>query len=146
MTSLHTLDNGLRVVHDPGGPVPLVSVQLWFSVGSSWEPDALSGAAHLMEHMLFKSSEALPAGAAVERLEALGGAPNAWTSFEQTALYVSLPERHLEVAVETLAEMALRPRLDPEELVPERGVVLEEIREYKDDPEHRGAAAAGKKK
>ena len=134
MTQLHTLDNGLRVAVDPGGSVPVVAVQLWFDVGSAREPGPLAGAAHLLEHMLFKSSEDLPAGEAVSRLEAAGGSLNAWTSLEQTALFVTLPAHQLERAISTLAEMATRPRLDPAELKPERGVVLEELREALDDP------------
>jgi zinc protease len=134
MSQVHQLESGLRVAIDPGGPVPVVSVQLWFDVGSAREANSLAGAAHLLEHMLFKASAGNPAGQAVSRLEAAGGSINAWTSLEQTALYVTLPSSQLALAIEVLADMGTRPLLLEDELTPERGVVIEELRESLDDP------------
>lgn len=134
MIKTHRLDNGLRIALDPGGTAPIASVQLWFDTGSAREAASESGAAHLLEHMLFKASTGLESGAAVARLEALGGAPNAWTSLEETVLFCTIPARHAPHAVELLARMGTTPALRAEDLAPERGVVLEEIRESEDDP------------
>lgn len=134
MIKTHCLDNGLRIALDPGGSAPVASVQLWFDTGSARELASESGVAHLLEHMLFKASTGLPSGEAVAQLEALGGAPNAWTSLEETVLFCTIPARHAPRAVELLARMGTTPALQEEDLVPERGVVLEEIREAEDDP------------
>lgn len=134
MPTLQRLESGLQVALDPGGTTPLASIQLWFDTGSARDAPGRAGAAHLLEHMLFKSSDGLPAGEAVARLEACGGAPNAWTSLEETVLFCTIPARHAPLAVELLARMGTTPSLLPTELAPERGVVLEEIRESEDDP------------
>ena len=125
---------GPVLVAEPHGPAPVAAVQLWFRTGSARETEGLFGAAHLLEHMVFKGAGAFGQGELVQRIESLGGDLNAWTSFEQTVLHATLPAAHVGVALEVLTAMGTRPTLDPGELERERGVVLEEIRGSRDDP------------
>lgn len=132
-----TTPAGTRVCVDaidgasPGGE--LAALALWFDVGSADEPPGLHGAAHLLEHMLFKGAGDLGVGQAAARIEAMGGDLNAWTSFEETCLHATVPARHAEEALGVLATMALSPAIDAAELELERKVVVEEIRGGRDD-------------
>jgi zinc protease len=130
----HMPERGPVLVAEPQGPAPVAAIQLWFRTGSARETAGLHGAAHLLEHMVFKGAGAFGQGELVTRIESLGGDLNAWTSFEQTVLHATVPVAHAGVALEVLTAMGTAPHLDPDELERERGVVLEEIRGSKDDP------------
>ncbi len=126
---------GPIVAVDPGGTAPVSAVYLWLRRGSASERPEELGAAHLLEHMLFKGAGSHAAAEAATRIEGLGGDLNAFTSYEQTVLHATVPAGREEAAIETLAEMAFAPHLDPAELEREKGVVIEEIRGALDDPE-----------
>lgn len=129
-----TLPSGLTVWVDDGGLAPVVSVQLWVRAGSAFEARDESGAAHLLEHLVFKGAAELKGSAWIEAVEAVGGELNAWTSFDQTCFYVTAPVAGLRVAMRTVGALALKPWLKASDLIPERGVVIEEIRGAEDDP------------
>jgi zinc protease len=132
--TLHTLPNGLRVVHE-AHPGRLASVQLWFDAGTADEGPDERGAAHLLEHMLFKGSARYGLGEAASTIEAHGGDLNAYTTWDQTVLQATVMAEAWTTAVDVVADMAWRSHLDAEELEREKGVVLEEIRGYAADPE-----------
>jgi zinc protease len=133
MLHFETLPGGPTLVAEPHGPAPVVAVQLWFRTGSAHEPAGFHGAAHLLEHMVFKGAGEWGPGELVSRIEAVGGDLNAWTSIEQTALHITVPAAHVGLAIETLGAMGRAPRIDEGELRRERSVVIEEIRGAKDD-------------
>ncbi len=135
----------------PPPPVPLVgglqlhvatepdahsgAVYLWFDVGSIDEgPDEI-GAAHFLEHMLFKGTARLGIGEAAARIEGMGGDLNAWTSADELVLHAVVPAGDTLEALDVLLDMASHPRMDPEEVERERQVILDEIRGYADDTE-----------
>lgn len=126
--------NGLRVVHRRH-PGQLASVYLWFDAGTAWEGDDESGAAHLLEHMLFKGSRNHGLGEAASAVEALGGDLNAYTTWDQTVLHATVLAHGWRQTLDVLADMAWHSDLDPVELEREKPVVLEEIRGYDADPE-----------
>jgi zinc protease len=134
MLYVETLPGGATLLIDPTGPVPVAACYLWFNVGSAWEGPGLEGAAHLLEHMLFKGTGELGPGEITARLEAVGGDLNAWTSVEETVFHCTIPSAQVLLALDTLVGMGLNPRLDGRELRREKGVVVEEIRGAKDDP------------
>lgn len=127
------MDGGPTVLVEPGGPTPVSAVYLWFRAGTAMEPPDLHGGAHFLEHLLFKGAGEHGVGEAAERIEALGGDLNAFTSYEQTVLHATLPSGREPEAIRLLAEMALRPHLNADELDRERDVVIEEIRGSHDD-------------
>lgn len=131
---LTTLANGLRVVslNRPGAPE---AVALWVDAGSADELAHEHGAAHLLEHMLFKGTARRAVGEAAAALEALGGDLNAWTSYDQTVLHAVVGPGHWHTALDVLSDMALHSRIDPDELTREQPVVLEELHSADDDPD-----------
>jgi Predicted Zn-dependent peptidases len=129
-----TPSDALTLVAEPHGPAPVLALQLWFCTGSARERPAEHGAAHLLEHMVFKGAGRFGVGELSARIEGVGGDLNAWTSFEHTALHATVPAPHLDVALEVLGAMGCAPTLDPDELARERAVVIEEIRGSADDP------------
>jgi zinc protease len=136
LTSLHTLDNGLRLaVHErPGAPV--VSIYLWFEVGSADESEGLFGAAHVVEHMLFKGSALYGVGEAASEIEGLGGDLNAYTTFDQTVLHATVMAAQWRKALDIVLDMAISPRFDPVEFAREKLVILEEVRGALGEPDY----------
>lgn len=129
------LPNGLRVLLDPSGAADVAGIYLWVNVGSASEPAGMEGAAHLVEHMVFKGTRSYGVGEVAAAIEDLGGDVNAWTSFDETVFYASAPAAAAPAVVAILAELLTAARFDPDELKRERKVVIEEIRGGEDDPE-----------
>jgi predicted Zn-dependent peptidase len=134
--TLVTLPNGLRLITAPMSHLRSVSVECFFVVGSRYESAELAGVSHFIEHMLFKGSEHYPTAQAIsETIEGVGGILDAATDREVTAYSAKVASRHLELALELLADMILRPRFDPAELEKERRVIVEELSMYHDSPQ-----------
>lgn len=130
-----TLDNGLRVVSETIPHVRSVSLGVWVAAGSRWEVREEAGFSHFLEHLLFKGTETRTARELAEAIDAVGGQLNAYTTKEYTCYYVKLLDEHLAAGLELLADMLLRPRLDPQDLEKERAVIAEEIKLYDDTPD-----------
>ncbi len=131
---LHTLDNGLRVclLHNPQAPV--VTTALWYAAGSRDEVEGHGGAAHFLEHMMFKGSAAYGPGEVDRRTQALGGSNNAFTSFDATAYYFNFARDRWTEALAIEADRMATLTLDAKEVDSERQVILEEVTMYEDDP------------
>ena len=112
-----------------------VSVGIWIGVGSRDERPDQAGAAHYLEHLLFKGTERRTAAAIAEELDAVGGELNAFTAKEHTCYYAHVLDTDLPLAVDVLADVVTAATLDPADVEVERGVVLEEIAIRDDDPE-----------
>lgn len=128
-----TLENGLRIVAEPQETAASAAIGFFVRSGARDEPKSLMGVSHFLEHMAFKGSDAR-SGEEVDRaFDALGVQHNAWTSHEMTAFWTAgLPET-LAPCSDILAEL-LRPALRQEDFDAERGVILEEIAMYDDQP------------
>jgi zinc protease len=129
-----TLRNGLDVAVYTTGHVPLVSTVLWYRVGASAEERARGGAAHFLEHMMFKGSGSFGPGEVDRITQSLGGANNAFTGHDSTAYYFQLAADCWERALEIEADRMRGLRLEPHEVDSERQVILEEIAMYESDP------------
>lgn len=129
------LDNGMPVYIDPNGAADVAAVYLWMDVGSRDEAPGMEGAAHFVEHLVFKGTASHGVGDVARAVEGAGGDLNAWTGFDETVFHASGPSASAPGFVEVLAEMARTARMDPTELERERLVVVEEIRSRDDDPE-----------
>lgn len=130
-----TLPNGMRVLVDEYSPSDVVAAYLWFNVGSRDERPGMEGAAHFVEHMLFKGTRRFGVGEVARAVEALGGDINAYTSFDETVFHITAPGGALDDMLGVLAEMGQSARFDREELERERDVICEEIRGGADDPD-----------
>jgi zinc protease len=94
-----TLPNGLNVILHQDRSTPMVTVNLWYNVGSGREKPGRTGFAHLFEHILFEGSANVPEGKFDEWLEAAGGSNNGSTSPDRTNYYEDVPSNALELAL-----------------------------------------------
>ncbi len=131
-----TLDNGLRIIFAEVPHTRAASLAFFVGAGSRYEDDAIAGASHLIEHMLFKGSRKRPSAGAISlAIEGVGGLLNASTGKESTSYYAKVPYEHYDLALDVLTDMMRHPLFDPKELEKERRVVVEEIRMLFDDPQ-----------
>ena len=94
-----TLANGLHVILHRDTTVPVVSVNVWYHVGSANEKPGRTGFAHLFEHLMFEGSKNVPEGAADMWLEAAGGGTNGSTTTDRTNYFIDVPSTALELAL-----------------------------------------------
>ncbi|MDE1171437.1 MAG: pitrilysin family protein [Verrucomicrobium sp.] len=125
---------GLPVVVSEMGGVESVCLGLWFPAGSRYEPARLSGALHFIEHLLFKGTRRRNARQISEAVEGVGGYLNAFTSEEMSCYHAAVPASGMELAFDVLLDMVDHSLFSPEEVERERGVILEEIKMYEDQP------------
>ena len=130
-----TLPGGLRVVTEYIPSVHSASVGVWVGVGSRDEGRSVAGAAHFLEHLLFKSTPTRTAVEIAQAVDAVGGELNAFTAREHTCYYAHVLDTDLELAVDLVADVVLRGRCAADDVEVERDVVLEEIAMRDDDPE-----------
>ena len=131
----HVLSNGLTVAVDPLPGAESVAVGVFANVGSRSEPAALSGLAHLVEHMVFKGAGGRDTRALAEVIEDVGGSLNAWTARDQTVFHGRALARDLPLVAELLADLLRRPHFDEEHLEREKQVILSELGEVTDSPD-----------
>ncbi len=129
------LPGGLRVLTEPVPGVRSVSLGIWVGIGSRDETPAQAGAAHYLEHLLFKGTRRRSAAEIAEAFDAVGGELNAFTAKEHTCFYAHVLDTDLPMAVDVLADVVTDAVLDPAHVELERNVVLEEIAIRDDDPE-----------
>jgi len=129
------LPGGLRVVTEAVAGVRSVSLGIWIGIGARDEDPEQAGAAHYLEHLLFKGTRRRTAKDIAEELDAVGGDLNAFTAKEHTCYYAHVLDTDLPLAVEVLADVVTDATLEPSDVEVERSVVLEEIAMRDDDPE-----------
>ncbi|MCO5216050.1 MAG: insulinase family protein [Thermomicrobiales bacterium] len=131
-----TLPNGVRIVTGRMEGVKSASLIIAYNVGSRIEPAPIAGAAHFLEHMLFKGTSNRPDPMIIsQEIESVGGILNAGTGRENTSYWAKVPGVHLALAFDVLADMMLNSTFDPDEMEKERKVIFEEIRAIQDIPE-----------
>ncbi|MCW4353874.1 insulinase family protein [Hoyosella sp. YIM 151337] len=129
------LPGGLRVVSQYLPGVRSASVGLWIGVGSRDEHPGHAGAAHFLEHLLFKATPTRSALDIAESMDAVGGEFNAFTAREHTCFYAHVLDDDLPLALDLVSDVVLRGRCRGDDVEIERSVVLEEIAMRDDDPE-----------
>jgi zinc protease len=122
------LENGLEVLILPDHAVPLVTVQVWYRVGSRNERPGITGISHFLEHMMFKGTPKYGPGQYSHLIQRYGGTQNAFTSYDMTAYYAVLPAARLELALDLEADRMIHLLLAQEDINSEREVVKEERR------------------
>ncbi len=129
------LDNGTRVITTPLPQFRSVTVLVMFSAGSRYENRKINGLSHFMEHMFFKGAKRYPDAMKVaEAIDSVGGLFNAYTSEDKVAYFIKLSSGRKRIAYDLLSDMLLNSKFDEKEIDRERGVIVEEIRMYNDDP------------
>ena len=123
-----TLTNGLRVVLSPDPSIPVVSIAVYYDVGSRNEKVGRTGFAHLFEHMMFQGSENVPKAAHFQYIFNAGGTMNGTTSTERTNYFETLPSNYLPLAFWLESDRMRSLKVTQENLDNQRNAVQEEKR------------------
>jgi zinc protease len=123
-----TLANGLRVVLSPDRAIPVVSIAVYYDVGSRNEREGRTGFAHLFEHMMFQGSENVPKAAHFQYIFNAGGTMNGTTSTERTNYFETLPSNYLPLAFWLESDRMRSLKVTQENLDNQRHAVQEEKR------------------
>ncbi|MCX7094931.1 MAG: pitrilysin family protein [Methylobacter sp.] len=131
--SEHVLANGLKVLVKEDHRSPIAISQVWYKVGSSYEPGGITGISHMLEHMMFKGTDKHAAGEFSRIIAENGGEENAFTGTDYTAYFQTMEASRLAVSFELEADRMRNLHLLPDELKKELQVVTEERRMRTDD-------------
>ncbi|MEK7579824.1 MAG: pitrilysin family protein [Patescibacteria group bacterium] len=132
---LHQYENGLRLVVVPMKSTKTVTVLVLVGTGSRYETKEINGISHFLEHMMFKGTQKRPQSLDIsQELDAIGAEYNAFTSKEYTGYYAKASSDNLNLVTDVISDIFLNSKLDGAEIEKERGVIIEEINMYLDDP------------
>lgn len=131
--SEHVLGNGLKVLVKEDHRSPVAVSQIWYKVGSSYEPGGITGISHMLEHMMFKGTDKHAAGEFSRIVAENGGEENAFTGTDYTAYFQTMEASRLAVSFELEADRMRHLHLLADELKKELQVVTEERRMRTDD-------------
>jgi len=124
-----TLGNGMQVAVIPDRRAPVVTHMVWYRVGAADETAGQSGIAHFLEHLMFKGTQKYPGEVFRERVAAIGGDENAFTSADYTAYFQRVAKEHLAEMMRFEADRMTNLVLNDEVVATERDVVLNERRD-----------------
>jgi zinc protease len=127
------LANGLKILVKPDHRAPVAVSQVWYKVGSSYEPGGITGISHMLEHMMFKGTQQYPAGAFSRIIAENGGQENAFTGNDYTAYFQTMEASRLAISFTLEADRMRNLEIKAEELAKELQVVTEERRMRTDD-------------
>ncbi|MCI0745112.1 MAG: insulinase family protein [Verrucomicrobia subdivision 3 bacterium] len=134
MYHVSRLKSGVTVITAEMPHMASVSLGVWVGVGGRYEPAAVAGVSHFIEHMLFKGTLRRTAREISQAVEGIGGYLNAFTGEESTCFYARVSHDRFDEVFEVLMDMFIASRFAPEEIEKERGVIKEEIAMYLDQP------------
>ncbi|MBU2446647.1 MAG: insulinase family protein [Bacteroidetes bacterium] len=122
----YDLSNGLHVILHVDKSAPIVSQVVTYHVGSKNEKPDRTGFAHFFEHLMFEGSPNIPRGEFFKMVQNAGGNLNAFTNFDQTVYFITVPSNQLELAMWMESERMLQLKIDSIGVETQRGVVKEE--------------------
>lgn len=128
-----TLANGLETVILPNHRAPVVLVQVFYKVGAADGPPGKNGAAHFLEHLMFKGTARYPDGAFDRLIQSHGGESNASTNQDVTEFHEVIPKDQLKQVLDIEADRMEHLTLDDATVLPERDVIIEERRQRIDN-------------
>lgn len=127
------LDNGMKVIVREDNRAPVMVSQVWYKVGSSYEPIGITGVSHVVEHMMFKGTQKVPTGEFSKIIAKYGGSENAFTSYDYTGYYQQMQANNLALSFELEADRMRNALMPVDEFKKEIRVVKEERRLRTDD-------------
>jgi predicted Zn-dependent peptidase len=131
---VHTLPNGIRILFKHAAST-ITHCCFIVNAGSRDELEQQTGLAHFIEHLLFKETERRNTNQILNRLELVGADLNAYTTKEYTCIHASLLKQHLERTIDLFEDILFHSTFPEDEQEKERGVILDEIASYLDQPE-----------
>ena len=129
----HRLPNGLTIIAEVSAEAHSAAAGFFVKTGARDEDTSVMGVSHFLEHMMFKGTEGLSAEELNRAFDAIGARNNAFTSNEMTCFYAHVLPEALPRGLELLGRM-MRPSLAEADFTTEKGVILEEIAMYQDNP------------
>ncbi|HWQ99427.1 MAG TPA: pitrilysin family protein [Candidatus Methylomirabilis sp.] len=133
--TLKKLTNGIPVILVPQKGAQSMTLFVFCRVGSRYESKDINGASHFIEHLMFKGTKRRPDTQTISKtLDQYGAEYNAMTSKDFTGYYVKMDAKQTPLAVDLLHDMLFSSLYDPKEIERERGVIVEEINMYEDNP------------
>ena len=130
------LDNGLTVLTKEVHTAPVVSLQVWYKVGSRNEAAGVNGLSHQLEHLMFKGTTDRPIQFG-RLFSALGSQFNAFTSYDETAYFGTVERDKLEPLLVLEADRMVKSLNGSEQLTSEKRVVISELQGYENGPGYR---------
>jgi len=133
---LKVLNNGLKVITEEVHNMPIISVLMWYKVGSRNELPGITGASHFVEHMVFKGGGEFKKGEIFKEVNKYGGVLNGLTNNDFTAYFEVLPKEKLNLALRIEKDRMVRAIFNPEEFEAERTVILSELEGGENHPSY----------
>ena len=135
MYSKTKLKNGLTLITAPLKQTKAVTVLVLLPVGSRYETKQINGVSHFVEHLMFKGTTKRPTSLDITKeLDSVGAEFNAFTGKDHTGYYIKVAADRIELAFDILSDMLFNSVFDAKEIEKERGVIIEEINMYHDNP------------
>jgi predicted Zn-dependent peptidase len=131
-----TLPNGLIILTERMEHIRSVAMGVWIRAGSRHEMPEINGISHFVEHMVFKGTKSRSAQKIAREVDAIGGNLDAFTGKETVCFNVKVLDEHVRTALDVLSDLVLNPIFANEDIVRERGVILEEIKMDEDNPDY----------
>ena len=131
--NIHTLSNGLRIIHEPSSS-KVAYCGFAVDAGTRDEAENEQGMAHFVEHLIFKGTRKRKAWHILNRMENVGGDLNAYTNKEETVIYSAFLTEHFGRALELLADIVFHSTFPQNEIEKETEVIIDEIQSYEDTP------------
>jgi predicted Zn-dependent peptidase len=129
------LNNGIRGIIVPLLGLKSVTIEIFLKIGSKYESKGEFGLSHFLEHMAFKGTTKRPTSMAINNeIDAKGASYNAGTGHEMTSYYITTIKENVPWAIELISDILLNSIYDQKEVKKERGVIIEEIKMYQDNP------------
>src|SRR3989344_6909610 len=130
------LKNGLTVLMVPIEDASSITMSIFVKAGSRYEEKPINGISHFLEHLHFKGTKKYPTAKKLsETIDGIGGEFNANTGKEHTQYFIRSAYEHLPLVFGVLTDMLQNPLFDEKEMQREKGVIIEEINMYKDNPQ-----------
>jgi len=127
------LDNGMKILIKQDHRAPVVVAQVWYRIGSSYEPEGITGVSHVLEHMMFKGTKRHGKGEFNRIIAENGGRDNAFTGRDYTAYFQTLEKSRLPISMALESDRMRGILLDEKEFAKELQVVIEERRMRTED-------------
>ena len=135
MYKLKTLSNGLTLITINIPHLDSVTTLVGVGAGSRYETRKINGISHFLEHMFFKGSKKYPTAENISTLvDGIGAVNNAATDKELTYYWIKSASKHIELSTDILSSMLKESLLEKGEIEKEKGVIVEELRMYRDNP------------
>src|SRR5436190_6802279 len=120
------LPNGLTILSEEMEHIRSVSIGIWIKTGSREEDPRWNGISHFIEHMVFKGTENRSAEDIARQVDSIGGNMDAFTAKECVCFNIKVLDEQLPIALDVLSDLVLRPVLKPDDINPERSLILAE--------------------